>query len=66
MSDCASSYGAYDLSGNVYEWTGLTNSEAAYAGGDVGDSGSALSCSNIIPDSDFSSAGPTIGFRCCR
>jgi serine/threonine protein kinase len=57
---CVSSYGVYDMSGNVSEWT----SNSTTNGGDAGRSGSQSSCKSS-PKKFPTSRSSYLGFRCC-
>jgi hypothetical protein len=60
FAKCRSAVGAYDMSGNVAEWT----ADQTVRGGDVSSSDDEAACSaggRRAP----SSARPTLGFRCC-
>jgi formylglycine-generating enzyme required for sulfatase activity len=66
MLKCKSSVGTYDQSGNVWEWTGNTDSEAIARGGGW-DSDVTYMCTSDSMNA-FSPNGtyPIVGFRCCR
>jgi len=61
---CKSSYGVYDMSGNVAEWVYMKNSEKGVKGGYVNKPDWAVRCASrkVEPPSKKS---PYYGFRCC-
>jgi formylglycine-generating enzyme required for sulfatase activity len=68
MGNCKSSFEVFDLSGNVWEWTGNTLANARARGGgwrssqthrcSDGDTGTSIA--------EPSEETPEVGFRCCR
>jgi len=66
-SSCRSAFGAYDLSGNLREWTSTLVGSVAYRvrGGGYDNVAQGLTCDlsfiAIEPDASF----PNLGFRCC-
>ena len=66
---CVSSTGAFDMSGNVREWTSDTVSGGALVrGGGFRESDDELRCSNVDPATHveaMSTAADDLGFRCC-
>ena len=60
FNDCRSAVGAFDMSGNVAEWT----QTGAVKGGAVGEGFTAGRCSHDTRGDG--QPAPTIGFRCCK
>lgn len=63
--DCKSEEGVYDLSGNLWEWTGTEPTEAALAGGGWMTDGAHSRCDSRTWVSVPRSVNFTYGFRCC-
>jgi formylglycine-generating enzyme required for sulfatase activity len=63
--DCKSEEGVYDLSGNLWEWTGLQAQEAALAGGSWMTDGDNSKCSSRSWQGVPNASNFTYGFRCC-
>ncbi len=63
--DCKSEEGVYDLSGNLWEWTGGEPAEAALAGGNWMTDGAHSRCDSRTWSGVPRSANFTYGFRCC-
>ncbi|MDD5672903.1 MAG: SUMF1/EgtB/PvdO family nonheme iron enzyme, partial [Chitinivibrionales bacterium] len=55
---CASKFGAFDMTGNIWEWVSDADNGAVAMGGP------ASKCQTRSPG--FGDAKPTIGFRCCK
>jgi hypothetical protein len=60
LADCVSPVGAYDMSGNVAEWT----TSGAIFGGSSQQAWKDVRCSTRVV-TDPSSTSPYVGFRCC-
>jgi len=63
--DCKSEEGVYDLSGNLWEWTGLDAPQAALAGGSWMTDGDNSKCSSRSWQGVPNASNFTYGFRCC-
>jgi formylglycine-generating enzyme required for sulfatase activity len=61
MQHCRSQAGAYDMSGNVSEWT----SGGSQRGGSAQSAAFTSRCSHVIKGADKNGASD-VGFRCCR
>ncbi|MEC7114431.1 MAG: SUMF1/EgtB/PvdO family nonheme iron enzyme, partial [Bacteroidota bacterium] len=61
---CKSPEGVYDLTGNVWEWVGLTPGEAQLLGGSFLE-GSNATCSAVLEGFGPRYSAPWTGFRCC-
>jgi formylglycine-generating enzyme required for sulfatase activity len=60
MPHCRSAAGAYDMSGNVAEWT----ASGAQRGGSANSAPFTSRCSHSVRNADPAGA-PDVGFRCC-
>jgi len=65
-ADCKSEEGVFDLSGNLWEWVGLTASEAALAGGGWMTDGKHSRCDSRAWTGVPGSVNFLYGFRCCK
>ncbi|MBI5184526.1 MAG: chitobiase/beta-hexosaminidase C-terminal domain-containing protein [Nitrospinae bacterium] len=65
MKDCVSEYGAFDMSGNVWEWTGTPESGVGLMGGNWSSLETGMTCS-FFEKEDPAYKDDTIGFRCCK
>ncbi len=63
--DCKSEEGVYDLSGNLWEWTGLQAQQATLAGGSWMTDGDNSKCSSRSWQGVPNASNFTYGFRCC-
>jgi hypothetical protein len=67
---CLSDFGAYDLSGNVQEWTSslISSGPDTYRvrGGTYQTQPGGLTCQHAFIAFDDTIAFPTLGFRCCQ
>jgi formylglycine-generating enzyme required for sulfatase activity len=66
-SGCISEFGAFDLSGNLREWT-ATQVSASFQvrGGSYTDARQGATCDNDFIKLTPASAFNNLGFRCCR
>lgn len=67
MPKCASSWGVYDISGNLREWTDTPRGDGRHLvkGGQSGAAARGTRCAAATDLSD-AFADPTLGARCCR
>ncbi len=66
-ANCKSSFDVFDLSGNVWEWTGNTLASAAARGGGFRSSQThRCKDGDTMKIADPTDETPEIGFRCCR
>lgn len=62
--DCVSGYGAFDMSGNLAEWTGASDAQAVVRGGTWENQAAFVRCESILrlsPGREYK----YLGFRCC-
>lgn len=67
QSSCRSSFGAFDMSGNVKEWTATATNATAFKvrGGAYDSPPGGLACRFDFVSMEPSFAFPNLGFRCC-
>jgi uncharacterized repeat protein (TIGR01451 family) len=68
QSACASSFGAFDMSGNLKEWTATATATNTFQvrGGGFDSAPGGLACDFGFVSMDKSFAFPNLGFRCCQ
>jgi hypothetical protein len=68
QSACVSAFGAFDMSGNLKEWTSTAAGSSVFKvrGGAYDSPAGGLSCQFDFVSMDHTFAFPNLGFRCCE